>query len=260
VAQTAVKQRLHLLNMRGGAGNTVDTLHFKPKQVHRLNALIYYHRYWRAIPPEEIFQCDTKNRVQGRLSVVVEYTTTLLDSSLTCRAPCIVCLRIWNRGTRGEGGVALLWRMRLRDLLLLLLLLLLWLLCVCRIARLRGGLGVEHGLRMRLGLGQRECRRRLGLHLHRGTADSASGRRRRRVGLCVSQCGVFDVVQLRLGQWRLCSVSQNEVVEISLVVDLVDEVVDAGGRLDATALERLWADDLAIVDDELLVEGRCASQ
>jgi hypothetical protein len=80
------------------------------------------------------------------------------------------------------------------------------------------------------------------------------------VGLCVSQCGVFDVVQLRLGQRRLCSVSQNEVVEISLVVDLVDEVVDAGGRLDATALERLWADDLAIVDDELLVEGRCASQ
>jgi hypothetical protein len=80
------------------------------------------------------------------------------------------------------------------------------------------------------------------------------------VGLCVSQCGVFDVVQLRLGQRRLCSVSQNKVVEISLVVDLVDEVVDAGGRLDATALERLWADDLAIVDDELLVEGRCASQ
>jgi hypothetical protein len=80
------------------------------------------------------------------------------------------------------------------------------------------------------------------------------------VGLCVSQCGVFDVVQLRLGQRRLCSVSQNKVVEISLVVDLVDEVVDAGGRLDATALERLWADDLAIVDDELLVEGGCASQ
>jgi hypothetical protein len=70
---------------------------------------------------------------------------------------------------------------------------------------------------------------------------------------------VFDVVQLRLGQRCLGSVSQDVVVKILLVVDLVDEVVDAGRRLDAAALERLWADDLAVVDDELLVEGGCAS-
>jgi hypothetical protein len=50
---------------------------------------------------------------------------------------------------------------------------------------------------------------------------------------------------------------QDEVVKVFLVVDLVDELVDTGRRLHTAALERLWADDLAVVDDELLVERRC---
>lgn len=75
--------------------------------------------------------------------------------------------------------------------------------------------------------------------------------------LCSGLRRVLDVVQLRLAQGCLCGVLEDVVVEVLLVVDLVDELVDAGGRLDTAALERLWADDLAIVDDELLVEGRC---
>jgi hypothetical protein len=50
---------------------------------------------------------------------------------------------------------------------------------------------------------------------------------------------------------------QDEVVKVPFVVDLVDELVEAGRRLHTAALERLWADDLAVVDDELLVERRC---
>jgi hypothetical protein len=71
---------------------------------------------------------------------------------------------------------------------------------------------------------------------------------------------VFDIVQLSLGQRCLCGVFQDEVVKVPLVVDLVDHVVDAGWRLDAAAPERLWADDLAVVDDKLLVEGRWQGQ
>jgi hypothetical protein len=52
-------------------------------------------------------------------------------------------------------------------------------------------------------------------------------------------------------------VLQNVVVKVLFVVDLVDELIDAGWRLDAAALERLWDDYLAVVDDELFVERRC---
>jgi hypothetical protein len=52
-------------------------------------------------------------------------------------------------------------------------------------------------------------------------------------------------------------VLQYEVVKVFLVVDLVDELVDTGRRLHTAALERLRADDLAVVDDEFFVEGRC---
>jgi hypothetical protein len=48
--------------------------------------------------------------------------------------------------------------------------------------------------------------------------------------------------------------AQNILVEVSLVIDLVDELVDTGRSLGSGALERLWADNLAIVDDEFLIE------
>ena len=50
--------------------------------------------------------------------------------------------------------------------------------------------------------------------------------------------------------------AQNEIVKVPLVVDLVDELIDAGRWLRGGALERLRTDDLAVVDDKLLVE-RC---
>jgi hypothetical protein len=52
---------------------------------------------------------------------------------------------------------------------------------------------------------------------------------------------------------------QDVVVKVLFVVDLVNELVDTGWCLDAAALERLRADDLAVVDDKLLVERRCHS-
>lgn len=78
--------------------------------------------------------------------------------------------------------------------------------------------------------------------------------------LCHSLRRMFDIVELRLAQGCFCGVLEDVVVEVLLVVDLVDELVDAGWRLDTAALERLWADDLAVVDNEFLVEGRCLRQ
>jgi hypothetical protein len=75
--------------------------------------------------------------------------------------------------------------------------------------------------------------------------------------LCGGLRGVLHIVQLRLGQWCLRGVLQDVVVKVLLVVDLVDELVDAGRCRHTAALERLRADDLAVVDDELLVERRC---
>ena len=60
---------------------------------------------------------------------------------------------------------------------------------------------------------------------------------------------MLDVLQLGLGQGRLGRVPQNVVVEIPLVVDLVDELVHARRGLSIAALERLGADNLAVVDD-----------
>jgi len=67
---------------------------------------------------------------------------------------------------------------------------------------------------------------------------------------------VLEVLQLGLDQRSLCGVLQDVVVEVPLVVDLEDKVVNAGLRLDAAALERLRSDHLAVVDEELLIEGR----
>jgi hypothetical protein len=51
--------------------------------------------------------------------------------------------------------------------------------------------------------------------------------------------------------------AQYVFVEVPLVVNLVDELIDAGRRLRGGALERLRTDDLAVVYDELLVERGC---
>jgi len=48
--------------------------------------------------------------------------------------------------------------------------------------------------------------------------------------------------------------AQNIFVKVALIVDLVDELVDAGRGLSSRALGWLWTDDLAIVDDKFLVE------
>ena len=53
---------------------------------------------------------------------------------------------------------------------------------------------------------------------------------------------------------------QDEVVKVFIVVDLVDEMIDTGWRLRSAALEWLWTDYLAVVDDQLLIEGRCRDQ
>jgi hypothetical protein len=44
-------------------------------------------------------------------------------------------------------------------------------------------------------------------------------------------------------------VAYDVFVEVAIVVDLVDELIYTGCRLGAGALERLGADDLAVVDD-----------
>ena len=62
------------------------------------------------------------------------------------------------------------------------------------------------------------------------------------------------VLELRLHCGHFGSILQNEVIEVLVVVDLVDEVIDTWRGMCSTALEWLWADDLAIVDNQLLVE------
>lgn len=48
--------------------------------------------------------------------------------------------------------------------------------------------------------------------------------------------------------------AQNVFVKVALIVDLVDELIDAGWGLSSGALGWLWTDDLAIVDNKFLVE------
>jgi hypothetical protein len=50
---------------------------------------------------------------------------------------------------------------------------------------------------------------------------------------------------------------ENVIVEVSVIVDFVDELIDAGRRLSSAALERLGADNLAVVHSQFLGEGRC---
>ena len=66
---------------------------------------------------------------------------------------------------------------------------------------------------------------------------------------------MFHVVELGFGQWRFRCVLQDVVVKVLLVVDLIDELIHTGRCLDTAALERLGSHDLAVVHDELLIEG-----
>jgi predicted NAD/FAD-dependent oxidoreductase len=79
------------------------------------------------------------------------------------------------------------------------------------------------------------------------------------MGACWRLCRMLDVLELRLRQGCFGSKAQYVLVKVPLVVDLVDELVDAGRRLRVAALWRLRTDNLAVVDDELLVERGCRS-
>lgn len=65
---------------------------------------------------------------------------------------------------------------------------------------------------------------------------------------------MLDVLKLRSGKRRFGSLAQDELLKVSLIVNLVNELVDAGWGVSSAALERLGCDDLAIVDHEFLVE------
>lgn len=65
---------------------------------------------------------------------------------------------------------------------------------------------------------------------------------------------MLDILQFCFGHGRLGCVPEDVIVEISLVVNLVEELIHAWRRLSTAAPERLRADNLAIVDDQLLTE------
>lgn len=49
---------------------------------------------------------------------------------------------------------------------------------------------------------------------------------------------------------------QDVVIKVTVVVDKVDQLINTWWRLGSAALHRLWAHDLPIVDNQLLVERR----
>jgi len=51
--------------------------------------------------------------------------------------------------------------------------------------------------------------------------------------------------------------AQDVLVKVAIIVDLVDQLVDARCELGSGALEWLRADNLAVVDYEFLVERGC---
>ena len=65
---------------------------------------------------------------------------------------------------------------------------------------------------------------------------------------------MFHVLQISTDGGYFRRVLENVVIEILVVVDLVDDLVYARRRLRRTALEALWTDNLAIVDDQFFVE------
>ena len=68
---------------------------------------------------------------------------------------------------------------------------------------------------------------------------------------------MLDVMQLWPGRRDFRGMIQDEVVKVFIVVDLVDEMIDTRWRLRSATLERLWAYHLAIVYNQLLIEGCC---
>lgn len=65
------------------------------------------------------------------------------------------------------------------------------------------------------------------------------------------------VLQIRADGGHLRGVLDDVIIEILFVVDLVDELVHARWRLRRATLEAVRTDDLAIVDDQLLIERCC---
>jgi hypothetical protein len=65
---------------------------------------------------------------------------------------------------------------------------------------------------------------------------------------------MLDILQLRSRHRPLGCILQDVVVKVAVVVDLMNEAVHAGWGLSCAAFERLGTDDLAVVDDELLVK------
>jgi hypothetical protein len=65
---------------------------------------------------------------------------------------------------------------------------------------------------------------------------------------------MLDILQLRSRHRPLGCILQDVVVKVAVVIDLMNEAVHAGRGLSCATFERLGADDLAIVDNELLVK------
>lgn len=65
---------------------------------------------------------------------------------------------------------------------------------------------------------------------------------------------VFEILKLRLDCRNLGCVLEYILVEVFVVVNQVDQLVHTWWWLRSAAFERLWADYLAIIDNQFLVE------
>ena len=66
---------------------------------------------------------------------------------------------------------------------------------------------------------------------------------------------MLDILRLRSCHGTLGGIFEYVVVKIAVVINLVNKLVHARRGVSCAALERLRTDDLAVVDNELLVEG-----
>lgn len=66
---------------------------------------------------------------------------------------------------------------------------------------------------------------------------------------------MLDILRLRPCHGSLRGIPEDVVVKVAVVVNLMNELVHARRRVSRAALEWLRTDDLAVVDNELLVEG-----
>lgn len=65
---------------------------------------------------------------------------------------------------------------------------------------------------------------------------------------------MLDILKLRSGKRRFGPLTQDKLLKVSLIVDLVNELIDAGRGVSGAALERLGCYNLAVVNHEFLVE------